>query len=587
MPRFDALRRRVPGLVSALVIAAGAVAMALWTRGTRPDPLVDFGRELYAPWRLSLGEVLYRDVAWFNGPLSPYVNSLIFRVAGVRLDALIAWNALLLGVTLVGLYRLLATLGDRVAATAGALFFVAVFAFSQYVAVANYNWLTPYSHELTHGLLLSVWALVALHRFAGTGSSQALATVGVLLGLVVLTKPEPALALGVAVAVGIAPRLRAEAGRARRLGILLASLLAPPLLACGLLAVALPPAQAVRGVLGGWIYVTDPALRALPFYRWSLGTDDTGQSLAAMARATGAGLALLAPWVALALVRFGRRPWMPVAAALAAAGLASALVPPEQWLEAGRVLPVIGIACTVAWWIPRAGPAEAARDALARACSVFALVLLAKIALNARVTHYGFVLAAPAALLAVAAGLAWIPAWVARRGGSGAVVRAAFGGVLAATAVGHLRLASFYVHLPHVTVDGAAERLEGLRVAETTRAALALIARRVPEDATLAVVPEGVMINYLSRRAAGTPYVNLMPPEVLMFGEDAMLRAFEAHPPDFVLWLRRDTGEYGAARFGKGYAERLDAWLRSHYQPLEPLDSSERPGLLLGRSPQP
>jgi hypothetical protein len=28
-----------------------------------PDPLIDFGRELYVPWRLSHGALLYHDVS--------------------------------------------------------------------------------------------------------------------------------------------------------------------------------------------------------------------------------------------------------------------------------------------------------------------------------------------------------------------------------------------------------------------------------------------------------------------------------------------------------------------------------------------
>ena len=55
--------------------------IALTWRGWA-DPLVDFGRELYVPWRLAEGERLYLDIAWFNGPLSQYWNALWFRIFG-------------------------------------------------------------------------------------------------------------------------------------------------------------------------------------------------------------------------------------------------------------------------------------------------------------------------------------------------------------------------------------------------------------------------------------------------------------------------------------------------------------------------
>ena len=67
-------------LAGPLTIALAGAAMLAWTWGTWPNVLVDFGRELYVPWRLTEGEVLYRDIAYFTGPLSPYLNALWFRL---------------------------------------------------------------------------------------------------------------------------------------------------------------------------------------------------------------------------------------------------------------------------------------------------------------------------------------------------------------------------------------------------------------------------------------------------------------------------------------------------------------------------
>src|SRR5580700_4488478 len=60
------------------------VGIAVFFLGTPwrkwPDPMIDFGRELYLPWRLAHGAVLYRDVDDFFGPLSQYFNSVLFRL---------------------------------------------------------------------------------------------------------------------------------------------------------------------------------------------------------------------------------------------------------------------------------------------------------------------------------------------------------------------------------------------------------------------------------------------------------------------------------------------------------------------------
>ena len=62
--------------------------MMLWTWQTWPDVLIDFGVQLYVPWRLSAGEVLYRDIAHYTGPLSVYYHAIFFRIFGPSLRVL-------------------------------------------------------------------------------------------------------------------------------------------------------------------------------------------------------------------------------------------------------------------------------------------------------------------------------------------------------------------------------------------------------------------------------------------------------------------------------------------------------------------
>ena len=45
-----------------LTVVLAAVVGTIWSWGTWPDPTIDFGRELYVPWRLTHGDVLYRSI---------------------------------------------------------------------------------------------------------------------------------------------------------------------------------------------------------------------------------------------------------------------------------------------------------------------------------------------------------------------------------------------------------------------------------------------------------------------------------------------------------------------------------------------
>ncbi len=57
-----------------ILLSLGGLAAVLLAVSWRkwPDPLIDFGRELYLPWRISQGAVFGRDVESLYGPLSAY-----------------------------------------------------------------------------------------------------------------------------------------------------------------------------------------------------------------------------------------------------------------------------------------------------------------------------------------------------------------------------------------------------------------------------------------------------------------------------------------------------------------------------------
>src|SRR5438552_6815464 len=146
--------------------------------------MIDFGRELYTPWQLVQGKVLYRDVASFYGPLSPYVNALWFTIFGISLRTLALCNMAIMIGLIAMLHRLISGIADRFAAAVACLVFVLLFGFAQLVQVGNYNYVCPYSHEATHGLAMSIAALLCLMEFSRSGKAYWAWAMGGLLGLV-------------------------------------------------------------------------------------------------------------------------------------------------------------------------------------------------------------------------------------------------------------------------------------------------------------------------------------------------------------------------------------------------------------------
>jgi hypothetical protein len=83
-----------------------------------------------------------------------------------------------------------------------------------------------------------------------------------------------------------------------------------------------------------------------------------------------------------------------------------------------------------------------------------------------------------------------------------------------------------------------------------------------------------------------------MPPEFMIFGEDEVLGAIQRAQPRFVLFVHRDTSEYGYPVFGTAerYGARTLRWIVQHYRPIrtigeQPLEPTGRGMVLFERTP--
>jgi hypothetical protein len=83
---------------------------------------------------------------------------------------------------------------------------------------------------------------------------------------------------------------------------------------------------------------------------------------------------------------------------------------------------------------------------------------------------------------------------------------------------------------------------------------------------TLAVFPEGITINYLTRTTTPLSFHTFTPVETADTRvEDEILREIQQHPPDRVAIVNRNVREYGYRGFGVDYDRRLMAWIDANY----------------------
>jgi len=74
------------GGLLALVVIWAAWMYATWAHWG--NLTVDSGREMYVAGEVAAGKLLYRDVWYHFGPVSPYFNGFLFRLFGVHLNVL-------------------------------------------------------------------------------------------------------------------------------------------------------------------------------------------------------------------------------------------------------------------------------------------------------------------------------------------------------------------------------------------------------------------------------------------------------------------------------------------------------------------
>jgi len=562
------------GLPAAFLLAAFAGMTALtWRKWV--DPIVDFGQTMEIARDVAGGKVPYRDVALLHGPLSTGLNALLFRLFGPTIGTLTIFNLAVVAALAALLFRLLADAFDRFAATAGALLFLLVFAFGQYTPASITNYVAPYTPEIVHGLALGLIGVYFAARAGRTGRPGHAALAGLFAGLAFLTKAETSVAaLGGAAAgllVAIHLRRRAGGGVAALAAPFAAGLAAPPAAAFLVFLIWLPPGDALRAALGPWPYVLPGASAGIPFFRWVAGTDDVPGSLAALLVWAAGLLGVLgvAAWGA-RRIGPGKSPaGFYLVAGLIALGLATTVGRPE-WLEISRPLPLVLSAAILADVVrlrragTEASPGLPTRIPLA----VFGLLLLLKTPLASRLYHYGQFLSMPGSLFAAGLLVTSIPAAIERRGGNGRAFRLVAVLFLALVAGTALFWTRTFMGLKTCGVGSGANRFDADErgcILEETRAAVAAAAR--PGD-TLAVFPEGLLLNTLTGLRRPTRFGTLMPIEERVFGESAILPAFESRPPDWVVLVHKDTSEFGARSFGRDYLAGLGAFVAARYDPV-------------------
>lgn len=543
MTRLRETARRNADLLFALVLF-GALTALTWRRWG--SFYGDLNREWTTPWRLSLGERLYRDVGFYYGPLGPELEGAVFRLAGARVGTAIAFglfnSAATLTLILLASRRFL-PLAPRLAVVAVG---VGVLAF----APGSGTFIACYSQSALIAVALAWLAFL----FADSGRAGA---AGVAAGLLALTKIESGPAL-------LGTLLRTQPKRWLRL----------ILVACALAAVGF--AVSFRGLSYGELVhygplrhlEMPPEFRAL--YRRALGLRPGKHKLAVFGMTGGA--CFLFAWLfgTVALFTRSTRKWWACGALLAAALVLGG------WLARADLLSMVVrsfplllvIALGVSFLRSRAPELEEAERLAARRALAAALLGLGFIWR----TFFWTVPAEPypplAAVSALPAicyllGVAPFSALEPERRRGASVL--ALAPLLLLPVLALLPEIRYYREPRSVVQTPRGRWYPPRNQGELFASTLAHLQRVGVKDRSLVVFPEASAINFLLGARSPLRLEQIMPGHIDDVVDRDAVERMNAIRPERVVWVVRPTPEYGPVAFGVDYGRRLSALFSRDY----------------------
>ena len=586
-------RKDAPYLL--LILASFAAGLAAsWQRWG--NPLVDHGRELNVPLRLARGEMLYSDVGYTYGPLSPYLNAFLFRIFHPSLWVLWGRGIVSTIVILALVYWLARQVLGRFPATLVCLAVTWVCALKP-----QGNYILPYAYSGLDSSTFILATTASLVVFLRKRSVGWLILAGMLAALAVLAKTEMG---GVAVAIGFVAAALAGYPRIRGMVLWAAAFLAPAL---GI------PALVFAGLASqvGWrtlaveshLFLGHLPWQWLYFYRLHFGFGHPWHSLGLMIASLGRLIALggLLASVSILLGRgragsadeSGQAARNPTrAVALLLLSLAGIIVTGIGLSDLGpfMAMPFLLIALAGAGIVAFV---RANRDGTpAMQIHAGIMVILAASALGSltrilfRVSTGGalssFLLPGSIVLFVYL----WIvifplflpdPATRRRAAQLASIVLAA--SVFAAAVTLSVRYRRKFSY-PLVTAQGTWRTSPDLGVAFDQ--ALHFIEGKTVSGDPVAIMPEGTSLLFLSGRRNPLHDEIVLPGILDAAGEERAIERLRSSHTAVILIANRASPEYSEASFGTDYDRRLMSWIEQNYSLCGVFGSRPDPSLRIG-----
>lgn len=578
------LRIKKSILADAFILSAIGAFFLNQTWQKWANPIVDFGREVYIPWRIGQGEVLYKDLNFLFGAFPPYWNALLFKVIGPSILTLTAFNIFISALNTALIYRFFYKTFSRLTAFAAAASFLIFFVFNQYYVNSNTYYIAPYSHSYFYAIFFTLCSLNLVEMFLSRPDKKTIILLGLATGLILLSRLEIFIAFFIPLICGLIfyfQKNKTGLSEIRNFLLLfIGSFIVIPLGFILYFSQYFPWPDALAHVIGynpQW-----KLLSQLIFYQRMSGCFWWQSNIFAIGK-------ILCIYL-LAYCAFNIY-------CLGTASLLTKKGPPRRYLF------ILPLACTLIFIVYQlndrtvhdiyraqylfvlvmflhyfkqfrieTSPAAFSRSLCILIFCGLSILLTMKAPLISRFAHYSLVYWLPATLLTTACLTHFLPTQAEQKYRLGWMVQSfVLTLLLISSAVFSTFSLSWFNAKTKKISSGANtiwafDRIAYFGFGSEVEQFLSWAQKNIKPEETYVAFPEGSMLNFLTKNKISGNHVSFMPAERATYSEASMLEPLVQHPPDYFIYVYRDMTSYGFRKVGEDYGYFVDQWVQKNYR---------------------
>ena len=162
------------------------LVLLIITWGHCGDLITDCGREAYIPYAISKGSVLYRDIFCIYGPFPYLFNTFFYKIFTLNLSVLYIIGGIFGAFYMLGLYLCSREFLSKLLSLSICVLVMLSVVFSTSI----FNFIFPYSYAMVFSATFAIWILYNLLRYIKTKEKSHVYTSFVLWGAICASKPD-------------------------------------------------------------------------------------------------------------------------------------------------------------------------------------------------------------------------------------------------------------------------------------------------------------------------------------------------------------------------------------------------------------